>query len=317
MSITEQILHLSSFKFWGVLLAATAASMAAFYYAFRFFVRMRIIEDTPTAKVRSAPQGYIELTGSAQLMAGDSLVAPLSGTPCCWYRFKIEKRGDKNWRLVESDTSDSLFLIEDATGLCHIDPEGADVTPRDKNVWYGYERYPQKNPSTHQKAQGGMAKLAKILNTGLSVGGRYRYTEEHIYDGDPLYVIGHFKTVDYEDQRQNQAEERRALLRQWKQDRTWLLQRFDLNRDGQIDPAEWDLARSAAKRQVELEHKALEKAPEINLLAAGKSNRHPFLMSTMPEFDLVKRYRWKAVGTLSLFFITGILAIWLLNNRFL
>jgi len=118
MSIAEQALQLPGIKFWGILIAASGVSVASFYYAFRCFVRMRIIEDTPTAKIRSAHQGYLELSGTAQSMAGEPLLAPLSGTPCCWYRFKIEKRGDKNWRTVESDTCDSLFQLQDSTGLC-------------------------------------------------------------------------------------------------------------------------------------------------------------------------------------------------------
>jgi len=218
---------------------------------------------------------------------------------------------------VESDPCDSLFQLQDSTGLCHIDPEGADVTPTDKSVWHGHDRYPQSHKPKQSKATGGMAKLTKILGSDLLSSGRYRYTEEHIYDGDPLYAIGLFKTVDYEAQKENKGEEIRNLLRQWKQDKTWLLQRYDLNRDGKIDPAEWEFARAAAKKQIEGEHKTLEKAPEIHLLAASNSARHPFLLSTLPQFDLVKRYRLKAGGTITLFFVAGALAIWLLNIRLL
>ncbi len=51
------------FKFW--LLAACLAAGAAysFWYAFKAWARNRIIEDTPTSRVRSAAQGYVELNG--------------------------------------------------------------------------------------------------------------------------------------------------------------------------------------------------------------------------------------------------------------
>ena len=41
---------------------------AALWGAFNFLKRKRIIEDTPTALVRSAPQGYVELQGQAELL---------------------------------------------------------------------------------------------------------------------------------------------------------------------------------------------------------------------------------------------------------
>ncbi len=315
MTISQQVIQLSEAEFWGFLLAAAGVSIAAFYFAFRYFVRKRIIEDTPTAKIRSAHQGYLELTGTALKMEGEQLVAPLTSTPCCWYRFSIEKKGDKNWHTVESDTSDSLFQIKDDTGLCHIDPEGADVTPTDKSVWYGHQRYPNNRHPGTQRPTIGLAKLAAVLTTEISTGGRYRYTEEHIYDGDPLYAIGLFKTVDYEAERQNHTEETRALLRQWKQDRAWLLKRFDLNQDGQIDTAEWELARKAAKKQIDFEHQALQQNPEIHLMTVSDSARHPFLLSTLPQFDLVKRYRLKTAVAITIFFAAGMIAVWMLNTR--
>ncbi len=315
MTLSQQIINLSTAEFWGIMLAAGGISLVAFYFAFRYFIRQRIIEDTPTAKIRSAHQGYLELDGSAVMMEGVPLIAPLTSTPCCWYRFKIEKRGDKNWRTIESDTSDSLFQIRDNTGLCHIDPEGADVTPTDRSVWYGSSRYPHNRQPVTQRTTSGMAKLAGLLTTDISLGSRYRYTEERIYDGDPLYAIGLFKTVDYEAERENHGQETRDLLRQWKQDRAWLLQRFDLNRDGQIDPAEWELARKAAKKQIDFEHQDLQKRPTTHLMVASDSPRHPFLISTLPQFDLVKRYRLRAGGAITLFFVAGVIAIWMLNNR--
>ncbi|PVV25981.1 MAG: hypothetical protein B6D79_07685, partial [gamma proteobacterium symbiont of Ctena orbiculata] len=115
--------------FWSWTLLLTVLTLIALYFTFRNLHRARLIEDTPTSLIRSAPQGYVELVGEAAMMAGEPVLAPLSGMPCCWWRYKIEKKGDKGWRGVRSGKSDSLFLLKDATGECILDPEGANISP--------------------------------------------------------------------------------------------------------------------------------------------------------------------------------------------
>jgi hypothetical protein len=248
-------------------------------------------------------------------MAGEPISAPLTGTECCWYRYKIEKRGDKNWRTVESDTSDETFLLEDETDHCLLDPEGAEVTPSDRSVWYGNERYPMnRQPNKQRVARTPLLKLVGLLNTKIG-GGRYRYTEERIYAGDQLYAIGLFKSLDELDHRQHKAELMRELLRAWKQDRTTLLSRFDLNGDGQIDTREWALARKAAETQARMTHTEQQNNQIHHRLGSPETIRYPFLLSTLPEFELVRRYRLKAAGAITLFFAAGITAAWLLNLR--
>ena len=312
MSLSQQFLHLSEAEYWGLLLFAAGLALAGFYYAFRCFARARLIENAPTARVRSAHQGYVELVGEVLSLPGEPVLAPLTGIPCCWYRYKIEKQGDKHWRSVEGDTSDALFLLRDETGDCLLDPEGAEVTASDRTVWYGHSRYPHARPDPgKQRPQTTLRRVADLLNRDLG-GGRYRYTEERIYAGDRLYALGLFKSEDDLDQRQQQEEWVRGLLRAWKQDRAGLLARFDLNRDGEIDQREWEMVRRAAQRQAEVAQKE-QNVPSLHRLGATDSSSHPFLISTLPEFDLVRRYRWRAIGAISLFFLSGAGASWLLG----
>lgn len=315
MSISQQFLHLSQMEFWALQLFCSVAALASFYFAFRWLTRARLIEDAPTAKIRSAQQGYVELVGNARLMGGKPVSAPLTGTPCCWYRYKIEKRGDKNWRNVESDTSDDSFLLEDETDHCLLDPEGAEVTPSDRSIWYGNTRYPtDRTPNKRRIARTPLFELIGLLNTELG-GGRYRYTEERIYPGDRLYAIGLFKSLDELDHQQHKAELTRDLLRQWKQDRSALLARFDLNGDGAIDSREWTLARKAAETQARMEQAEQKSQLIHHRLGSPESSRHPFLLSTLPEFELARRYRLRAIGAIILFLITGVAAIWLFSLR--
>lgn len=306
--------HLSQAEFWGLLLFSAGLVLVSFYFAFRWFSRARLIENAPTAKIRSAHQGYVELVGEVQPMAGEPMLAPLTGIPCCWYRYKIEKRGSKHWHSVESDTSDALFLLHDETGDCLLDPEGAEVTTSDRTTWYGHSRYPHARPDrVKRRPQTTLRRVADLLNRDIG-GGRYRYCEERIYAGDQLYAIGLFKSRDELDQRQQREEQVRGLLRTWKQDRVGLLASFDLNRDGEIDLREWEMVRHAAQRQAEAAQ-AEQAIPSLHRLGATDSARHPFLISTLPEFGLVRRYRWRAIGAISLFFLSGAGASWLLGLR--
>ena len=114
-----------------------ALALAALVAGFSGLRRSRHIEDVPTARVRSAPQGYVELVGTARMMHGEPIIAPLSHTACCWYSYRIERRRGRDWSLVQSGTSDGIFLLHDHTGDCVIDPEGAEVTSRHKRSWAG------------------------------------------------------------------------------------------------------------------------------------------------------------------------------------
>lgn len=316
MTISQQIIHLSRWEFWLFFSLATAAAAVCFFYAFRLLSRARTIEDTPTAKVRSAQQGYVELTGEAHLKGIKSIQAPLTGSDCCWFRYKIEKRGHKNWRTIEHETSSHLFLLRDESGDCLIDPKGAVVTPRDRSVWYGHSRTPLGGrPARSPIVTSPLGQWSKWLTTDVGFGGRYRYTEERIYAGDPLYAIGWFKSLDEIDHRRSRSELTRGLLRRWKRDQKTLLAEYDRNRDGRIDPNEWERVRQAAAQQARQEHNRQLQDQIIHTLSAPGSRRQPYLLSTLPEYSLVKRARIWAGGCLLLFFLTGGAAVVMLGSR--
>ena len=56
--------------------------------------RYQAIADTPTSKIRSASQGYVELSGTIEKADSPDiqpLSGPLTGLPCVWYRYSIER----------------------------------------------------------------------------------------------------------------------------------------------------------------------------------------------------------------------------------
>ena len=62
---------------WFWLLALGAAVGGGGWFAFRWLHIARMIEDTPTSRVRSAAQGYVEVAGRCRPLDGARNLAPL------------------------------------------------------------------------------------------------------------------------------------------------------------------------------------------------------------------------------------------------
>lgn len=291
-------------QYWIVLAVAIVATLVAFYFGWRNWRRARIIEDAPTAKIRSAHQGYIELEGEGQLMDGEPIIAPLTNHACLWYRYKIERKDERNdndghrWVIERQETSDNLFHLVDDTGKCIIDPDGAEISTDEKVQWYGDGSWPQNSP-----LQGGSSVFSSD---------RYRYTEWLVLPGQPLYVIGQFKTVAPA-QLYKTSEITRDLIRDWKKDQAQMLERFDVNKDGQIDEDEWQLVRKSAKMHAQAEFRERAKQPDIHIIAKPEDDKHPFILSIYPQGQLTKRFRLHAYLFLAGFFAAGCIAAWLLQ----
>ena len=304
----------------GLMLFCIVLAAAAVVVGFSGLRRSRQIEDVPTARVRSAPQGYVELVGKAKMLDGEPIVAPLSKMPCCWFRYRVERRAGKDWRVVESASSDSIFALQDSTGECLIDPEGAEVTTRHQRSWsddatgWGGHGVHTRLPSLGRAADmvvdiGG--KLLEGLGSGI---GPYRYTEAVIMDGDPLYAIGKFHTVGGAAHGGTLHELTGAVLREWKRRPDTLRERFDSNRDGTIDAEEWERARAAARQEAGRDYAENLKRGQLHTLARPENGRF-FLLSNLEEFGLLRRYRWRARMGFAGFMLCGGAALIMLSAR--
>lgn len=304
------IAQIDPVKFWGGWSLLVTATSVAFIFAFRYWRRARLVEDAPTAKIQSAPQGYVELEGKGQLMDGEPIISYLSKVPCLWYDYKIERKEETDyreakfsqWRVIEKGTSDNLFWLVDNTGRCVVDPEGAEVTVCESMVWYGDTPHPISAPLIGSGA----------LGSGMTA--QYRYTENLMLPGQMLYVIGEFRTQRAVDG-YSVAELTSAVLREWKQDRKRLLDNFDVNADGEIAPSEWERVREAAQREAEEEFRRRSREPDIHVLRKPSTDRKPYLLSVFPQHQLTQRYRKRAILALGAFFVGGIITVWFLQNR--
>lgn len=295
---------LQAAEFWLLVAFLAVLAVGAFWFVWNRWRRARLIDDVPTAKIRSAAQGYTELHGRAVFDSRYATVSPLTGTPCLWYRFKIERRsrdvrGRQRWQTLHRGSSDTGFLMEDDTGLCLIDPRGAEITCAHKRVWQGEREWPLIR--TQQR---------RWLQRVLAAGSRYRYTEELLHAGN-VYALGLFRTIV--DTRQTLDVRVRELLHTWKQDRRGLVARFDRNGDGQVDVDEWELARDAAQQEAvqrQLQHRA---ALPLHTLSAPRDK--PYLITDHAPARLARHYRRQAGVSVAVFMASSLTLFWLLAQR--
>ena len=288
-----------------IMVAAIAIALIVMVSQWR---RARLIEDTPTSRIRSAPQGYVELSGFARAdnsAETDVLLAPLTKTPCVWYRYRIERyeRGGKNsrWNTVESGSSERWFILDDSSGRCHVDPRGAEVTPKNRDRWLGQSKTPIASGRTHMtpldSVFGNFEKLGEKFSVHFG-DNEYRYTEWRIHADEFVYALGDFSTLHAPGTAQRTQAAMKNLLNQWKQNRDELLARFDHNGDGQIDMREWEQARRAAEREAHANTLSEPATPSISVLSRPAHRDQPFLIATSDPEQLARRHRRQALASL-------------------
>lgn len=176
-----------------------------------FVFKRRVDAMSGTATVGCADLGSVagadeaapcEVVGSAE--AGpEELVAPLSGTPCVWYRttvsrrYREERRGkDGNGRsvtrsrVISQQKSSAPFAIRDSSGVTSIRPEDANVIGESETVDrfepYGFGQGHGSGDSLTGKAVAmGLNILAQSRDEG-TIG--YQYREWVLREGSTLYV---------------------------------------------------------------------------------------------------------------------------------
>lgn len=317
MNIIDSIANAPPFF---IVLAVVGSGFGLFtgFYNLR---RARLIEDIPTARIRSAHQGYVELVGHAVMMDGEPIVAPLSQTLCCWFDYRIEQHLQKSWRTVERGRSDGLFILRDETGDCVIDPDHAEVNTVHSESWSG-DRFSRSMPGMHMRfdslglsadlAMGAFSSVAKNVSFGS---GDYRYTERVLLAKDPLYAIGQFHSLDGSDLAQSRQQLMTEILREWKKSPETLRERFDHNRDGSIDAEEWEDARSAAKKQSSEELADEMLHTHVHMLSKPKGKH--FLISNTDQSAMVRKHKRHSMYGFIAFFLAGAVATLMISTQLL
>lgn len=285
------------------------ASFASGLWSINSFKKARYVLDTPTSKIRSAAQGYVELYGQLSEGAG-VLTAPLSAQPCVWWSFRIEElvRDDKDstrWQRIESASSSELLCLNDGTADCWIDPAGAQVIAKTRLVGYGSTPRPQPD-------QLGKTHLQPLLR-GVK---RYRYSEQRLHTAEQLYAIGDFFTQGGGHAVFDLQAATNQLMSEWKTDYADLLQRFDHDQDGRLNEQEWQQVHSSARLAAEQSHREHSTQPAQYFLRKPQE-KQPFVLSSYAENEIAKRFKRQALVGAFFSMLSALGGAYLINTHFL
>lgn len=171
---------------------ALGGGIFSFARGFRNLQLKRLIENTPTSKIRSLAMGLCEICGIVENPRERLLEAPFTQRPCVYYTYTVEEyRRGKNsheWHTIGSGRDDSQFYLRDETGAVLVDSLGCDA---------------ELSANHYRKEFSGVAELPAqahtfLTNFGVISGGfwgrmttnKLRLTEYCICPGDQLYVLG-------------------------------------------------------------------------------------------------------------------------------
>lgn len=254
--------------------------------------RGQLMANTPTSRIRSAAQGFVELDGTGHWLPDDRIQAPLTGRNCVWWEYAIHERQTTTsskgrrttWKQIASGRSEEIFLLQDGTGDVVVDPHGAVIFGYASNTWKGHTARPSGLPKS-----------------GLSLHfGRYRYRERRLELGADLYALGWLQTETAEADTQDHRAEVGEWLRALKADQRRLLRDFDTNQDGEIDTIEWEAARQKAIAEIDARLLERSLAPGVSVLKKPPDGR-VFILSGHDEQTLRRRLLWRACAAFSIF----------------
>jgi hypothetical protein len=249
---------------WDVLLFISIG-LGFFATLFNYW-RLLMISEAPISTIAAAAQGYIELHGTGSTTK--PLLTPFQSIPCVWYRAWVyanrydEESGKRDTHLLEYVESDQLFQLSDHTGMCTINPKGAEII-------YAEQRTQLKND--------------------------HRYVEEYLPAAKPLYLLGYLDTRHNLDMEEHIKQHMGKLLATWKTNPVKMLLRFDRDRNGKIDMLEWELARTEARREAEI-HYQMRVSPQETFTLSKPQGGKLFLISALSPQSLRNRYQcWSLI----------------------
>lgn len=168
----------------------TVAGVIFFFKGLKDLRLRRLIQNTPTSKIRSMAMGLVEIKGKAKF-AEEKLISPISKKECVFYEYIVEEYRSSGksgrWVKIAGNKSENKFYIEDNTGKALINP---------KNITANYN-YDIKTNGSRQLPEKVKTYLEK---KGYKVNGifrkSYRCREIYVEEGDNLYVLAKTKKLN-------------------------------------------------------------------------------------------------------------------------
>lgn len=244
------------------------AGVLIFSYSLVLVHYRRMVENTPTSRVRSVAMGMAELEGRARQYY--DLRSPHTKTKCiyyqCTYMRRIRTSKGTKWKIEKILRSGRLpFYLQDPTGHILVRPGGALmlINKNRQEFWGGQSMWLAGDLQDRNR---------KICETVIAGGAR-------------VYVLGSAST-----ERVGPAFKQRLVerLRALKSDPE-ALGAYDTNQDGRIDEYEWEAARTDMETRLYAES-LMNKAGAGHrpVIAKSKSGMMPFIIADSEDAIIKK-----------------------------
>jgi hypothetical protein len=167
-------------------------------FAYKFLAnrkRANLLSETPLAKVAELSEQRAKVQGRI-VVFDEPLYAPLSRSPCVYFRFKVEEKrrhggvpphggGGSRWRTVINDVQHILCGVDDGTGIAGLDLRKAELELR-----VGA----QTNSGMFNDAPPQLERLLRETynrsSKGLIFNKSMRYTETRLEQDTTVLVLG-------------------------------------------------------------------------------------------------------------------------------
>jgi len=278
--------------------AVFAGSAFLYVWGWRSLRRRWFIENLPTSKARSVAMGLAELKGKAKYADENPLLSPVQGLPCVWYRVVVERHATHNSkrssRVLLRREVGVPFYLEDDTGRVKVLPDGAEIHGVEVCNTIISGNIP---PTDDLKRFCDLNAIRwQFLPSDIDV----RVKEYAVLADADVYVLGDAVAAA------NPTEDRRrrvsAILREWLKMPERKAE-LDKNRDGMIQPEEWDAARAEAQ-SLALKEETAVRGPEGPEVVIRKPRFGYFLIVSGDEEDAIKSQGYPGlclIGGLALF----------------
>jgi hypothetical protein len=165
---------------------AVGTGVLALVHGLRSLKLQRVLQDTPTAKVRSLAMGLVELQGAVR--GRSRTCAPFSGRDCVWWEVVVQtlrqsNKGGRQWNTVHRERSGNPFYVDDGTGTALVYPQDAQVSAGDLiSEETGGFGVPEPYASYMHDRHLGLRQLYAM--------GPMRFQERVLEEGRTVFVLG-------------------------------------------------------------------------------------------------------------------------------
>ncbi len=162
---------------------------ALLYYGFKNWHLKRLIENTPTSKIRSIAMGLVEIYGSIDKPFKQFLKSPFTNQDCVYYYYIIEKlqqsKNKKTWAIIKQGQTQTKFHLKDNTGSVLVDPTEAKI-----EILPTYQKTTNELKIMPPAIKQFCTKNNIALTTFLGFGRTLRFTEYTLAHNDKIYILG-------------------------------------------------------------------------------------------------------------------------------